>query len=57
MKKCGNITSERKQIQPRLRALVEIVGDELKIFPIAESDREAEEILAGLLAWKGANGQ
>jgi hypothetical protein len=39
----------------RLRAVVEIVDGELKIFPIAETEEQAKEILERLLLWRGEN--
>ena len=38
--------------QPRLRAMVEIVNGEILIFPIAQSDEEANRIMESLLLWK-----
>jgi hypothetical protein len=35
--------------QRRLRAIVELVAGELKIYPIGESDAECNEILQALL--------
>jgi hypothetical protein len=37
--------------QQRLRAVIEIVNDDVTIFPIAQSDEQAQEIEAKLLAW------
>lgn len=39
--------------EPRkLRAMVEIVDGELKIFPIAETDEQAQEIIDTIFCWK-----
>jgi hypothetical protein len=45
-------TPPTESSQPRLRALIELHDGELKIFPIAETDEQAEEILNSLLLWK-----
>ena len=37
----------------RLRAMVEIIDGQLKIYPIANSDEEAKEILDSLHLWRG----
>jgi hypothetical protein len=46
-------TPQRNLIQPRLRAMVEVVDGELKIFPVADSDHEADEIIKGF--WKAVD--
>lgn len=40
-------TATRSQ-PPRLRAMIEIIDGELKIFPIADSDEQAKEIVDAL---------
>jgi hypothetical protein len=44
--------SNEQPSQQRLRAVVEIIRGELKIYPIADSDQQAKEILDSLLLWR-----
>jgi hypothetical protein len=44
----------QQQEPKRLKAIVEIVGGELFIFPVADSDGEREEILDALRIYFGA---
>ncbi len=39
---------ESSQGQPRLRAVVELINGELKIYPIAENDADEKRILDAL---------
>jgi hypothetical protein len=43
-----SFTPKRDVAQPPLRAIVEIVGGQLKIFPIANTDGEEQQILDAL---------
>jgi hypothetical protein len=48
------MTDTKQQQKPkRLKAIVEIVGGEVMIFPIANSDGEREEILDALRIYFG----
>jgi hypothetical protein len=49
------MTTEKPQQQEpkRLRAIVEIVGGEVIIFPVADSDADREEILDALRIYFG----
>jgi hypothetical protein len=44
--------THRESRQPPLRAVVEIVDGELKIYAIADSDEQAKQIVDTLLLWK-----
>jgi hypothetical protein len=42
--------------QRRLRAMVEFIDDELKIYPIAETDEQTKEVMRRLLLWRRDDG-
>jgi hypothetical protein len=44
-----SLPPETTRSQQRLRAMVEIVSGELKIFPIADTDEQADEIVRRVL--------
>ena len=43
-----NIATEKTESQPRLRAMVEIIGTELKVYPICDNDADEKRILDAL---------
>jgi len=45
-------TTPPEPIQPRLRAMVEIIDGQLKIYAIADTDEQAKQIMDTLLFWK-----
>jgi hypothetical protein len=47
-----SFTRKPDALTRRLRAMVEIIDGQLKIYPIAESDEEAKEILDRLHLWR-----
>jgi len=48
------MTTDKQQPEPkRLRAIVEIIGGEVIIFPVADSDGDREEILDALRIYFG----
>lgn len=44
----GSVTSKIQGKQTRLRAMIEIIDGELKVYPVADSDSDEKLILDGL---------
>jgi len=46
------LTHPITQCQIKLRAMIELIDGEMKIYPIADSDEQAKHIMDSIFAWK-----